>query len=206
MRLPCADDRSGRGTRPASVRGSGERLSSLPYNACSRHLTSQSRSQQEYRNIQHATRATAASAVSDTERFLMSTENPQNLDPITDAAGAHPVGAGVGAAGGALTGAAVGSLAGPLGTIAGGVMGAVAGGLAGKEVAEKANPTEGGAPSGHALGTGVGASAGALAGASVGSVGGPLGIAAGAALGGLAGGISGQGLAEVVNPHPDDLR
>ena len=84
-------------------------------------------------------------------------------------------------------------------------MGAVAGGLAGKEVAEMANPTEGGAPSEHAVGTGVGVSAGALAGASIGAVGGPLGVAAGAALGGLSGGISGQGLAEVVNPHPDDL-
>jgi len=58
----------------------------------------------------------------------MSKINPQNLDPITHAPGAHPVGAGVGATGGALTGATVGSVAGPLGTIAGGVVGAIAGG------------------------------------------------------------------------------
>ena len=83
-------------------------------------------------------------------------------------------------------------------------MGAVAGGLAGKEVAENVNPTEGGAPSEHKLATGVGVGAGALAGASVGSVAGPIGAAVGAALGGLSGGVTGEGLAEVVNPHPDD--
>ena len=139
------------------------------------------------------------------ERLDMSKTNPQNLDPLNDVPGAHPIGTGVGAMGGALTGATVGSIVGPVGTMAGAVLGAVAGGLAGKEVAEAANPTEGGAPCEHNLGTVLGAGAGAIAGASVGAVGGPLGMAAGAALGGLSGGIGGQSLAEVANPHPDDL-
>lgn len=65
-----------------------------------------------------------------------------NLDPITDAPGAHPVGTGVGAAlGGAAAGAAAGALGGPLGAAAGAVVGAVAGGLGGKAVAEAINPT-----------------------------------------------------------------
>jgi uncharacterized protein (TIGR02284 family) len=65
-----------------------------------------------------------------------------NLDPITDAPGAHPVGTGLGAAaGGAAAGAAVGAFGGPAGAIAGAVVGAVAGGLGGKAVAEAINPT-----------------------------------------------------------------
>jgi predicted lipid-binding transport protein (Tim44 family) len=77
-----------------------------------------------------------------------------NLDPITKAPGAHPVGTGVGAtvggvagaaaagmAASAATGAAFGSAAGPIGTAAGLVIGAVVGGLAGKGVAEKIDPT-----------------------------------------------------------------
>lgn len=64
-----------------------------------------------------------------------------NLDPITDAPGAHPVGTGVGATGGALAGAAVGTLGGPIGAAVGLVAGAVAGGLAGKAAAERVNPT-----------------------------------------------------------------
>ncbi|MDB5945892.1 MAG: hypothetical protein JWQ33_918, partial [Ramlibacter sp.] len=85
----------------------------------------------------------------------MSYKNPENNDPITGEAGAHPVGTGVGATGGAVAGATVGSVAGPVGTVVGAVVGAVVGGLAGKEVAEHANPTAGGAPSEHKLGEGA---------------------------------------------------
>jgi uncharacterized protein (TIGR02271 family) len=67
-----------------------------------------------------------------------------NLDPITGAPGAHPVGTGVGAAaGGIAAGAAAGSVAGPVGTVVGAAVGAVAGGLAGKGVAENIDPTTG---------------------------------------------------------------
>lgn len=56
----------------------------------------------------------------------------------------------------------------------------------------------------HVVGTGVGAAGGALAGAAMGTPGGPAGMAVGAALGGIAGGLAGKGVAEVVNPKPDD--
>ena len=68
-------------------------------------------------------------------------EKSMNIDPITGAAGAHPVGTGVGAMGGAAAGAAVGAVGGPVGAVVGGVVGAVAGGLGGKAVAESVNPT-----------------------------------------------------------------
>ena len=72
----------------------------------------------------------------------MSEEKSLNLDPITDAPGAHPVGTGLGAAmGGAAAGAAAGAFGGPVGALAGAVVGAVAGGLGGKAVAESINPT-----------------------------------------------------------------
>ena len=65
-----------------------------------------------------------------------------NLDPITGAPGAHPVGTGIGAAlGGAAAGAAAGTVAGPLGTVVGAALGAIVGGLAGKSVAESIDPT-----------------------------------------------------------------
>lgn len=65
-----------------------------------------------------------------------------NLDPITGAPGAHPVGTGIGAAlGGAAAGAATGTVAGPVGTVIGAVVGAIVGGLAGKGVAEAVDPT-----------------------------------------------------------------
>jgi hypothetical protein len=65
-----------------------------------------------------------------------------NRDPLTGAAGAHPVGTGVGAAlGGAAAGAATGTVAGPVGTLVGAAIGAVVGGLAGKGVAEAVDPT-----------------------------------------------------------------
>ena len=65
-----------------------------------------------------------------------------NRDPITGAAGSHPVGTGVGAvAGGVAAGAIAGSVAGPVGTAVGAAAGAIAGGLAGKGVAEAIDPT-----------------------------------------------------------------
>lgn len=73
-----------------------------------------------------------------------------NRDPITDAAGAHPIGTGVGAVLGgtaaamgtaAAVGAATGTVVGPVGTIIGAAIGAVVGGLAGKGVAEIIDPT-----------------------------------------------------------------
>ena len=70
------------------------------------------------------------------------TDRNFNLDPITDAPGAHPLGTGLGAAaGGALAGAAAGVVAGPVGAVAGAVVGAVVGGLGGKAAAEAINPT-----------------------------------------------------------------
>lgn len=74
----------------------------------------------------------------------MSNADPResrNLDPITEAPGAHPVGAGVGATGGGLAGAAIGAVGGPVGAAVGLVAGALVGGLAGKATAERINPT-----------------------------------------------------------------
>lgn len=66
----------------------------------------------------------------------------RNTDPISGAAGAHPVGTGIGAAaGGAAAGAAIGTVAGPVGTFIGMAVGALVGGLAGKGVAELIDPT-----------------------------------------------------------------
>ncbi|MGC3987281.1 MAG: PA2169 family four-helix-bundle protein [Pseudorhodoferax sp.] len=67
--------------------------------------------------------------------------DPRNLDPITEAPGAHPVGTGVGAAGGGVAGAAIGAVGGPVGAAVGLVAGALVGGLAGKATAERINPT-----------------------------------------------------------------
>lgn len=70
-------------------------------------------------------------------------KGPNNPDPLTHAAGAHPIEAGVGAAlVGAASGAAVGAAGGPLGAVAGAIVGgAVAGGLLGKGVGEAIDPT-----------------------------------------------------------------
>ena len=72
-----------------------------------------------------------------------------NPDPITGAAGAHPIGTGIGAAAGGAAGvagavaagAAAGTAVGPIGTVVGAAVGAVIGGLAGKGVAELIDPT-----------------------------------------------------------------
>jgi hypothetical protein len=70
-------------------------------------------------------------------------EPDANRDPLTGAAGAHPIGTGVGAAGGAVAGAAIGAaVGGPVGFAVGGAAGAVAGGLVGKAAGEVANPTD----------------------------------------------------------------
>jgi uncharacterized protein (TIGR02284 family) len=68
-------------------------------------------------------------------------ERDLNLDPITDAPGAHPIGTGIGATSGGVAGAAIGAIGGPVGAAVGLVAGAVVGGLAGKSAAEGVNPT-----------------------------------------------------------------
>jgi uncharacterized protein (TIGR02271 family) len=70
-------------------------------------------------------------------------KGPRNADPLTDAAGAHPIETGVGAGlGGAAAGLAIGAVGGPVGAVIGGIVGgAVAGGLAGKGVGELIDPT-----------------------------------------------------------------
>jgi hypothetical protein len=67
----------------------------------------------------------------------------RNADPLTDAAGAHPIETGLGASlGGAAAGLAVGAAGGPVGAVIGGIVGgAVAGGLVGKGVGELIDPT-----------------------------------------------------------------
>jgi len=66
----------------------------------------------------------------------------RNADPITNAAGAHPIETGVGAAlGGAAAGMAAGVAAGPVGVVVGAVAGAVGGGYAGKAIGEAIDPT-----------------------------------------------------------------
>ena len=65
-----------------------------------------------------------------------------NRDPLSGAAGSHPVGTGVGAAlGGTAAGAVAGSVVGPVGTVIGAAVGAIVGGFAGKGVAELIDPT-----------------------------------------------------------------
>jgi phage tail tape-measure protein len=83
------------------------------------------------------------------------TQVTTNLDPITGAPGAHPVGVGLGAAvGGIAAGAVAGTVAaGPLGTVVGATVGAIAGGLGGKAVAEHFDPTLAGTPPEHDLRT-----------------------------------------------------
>ena len=66
----------------------------------------------------------------------------RNADPITDAAGAHPIETGIGAAAaGAVSGLAVGAFAGPVAAAIGAAVGAVAGGYAGKGIGEMIDPT-----------------------------------------------------------------
>jgi hypothetical protein len=67
---------------------------------------------------------------------------PRNPDPITDAAGAHPIETGVGTVlGGAAAGFVAGVMAGPVGAVAGAIIGGATGGLAGKGIGEWIDPT-----------------------------------------------------------------
>ena len=80
----------------------------------------------------------------DTEKTVdLPPKGARNPDPITDAAGAHPIETGIGAGlGGAAAGLAIGAVGGPIGAVIGGIVGgAVAGGLAGKGVGELIDPT-----------------------------------------------------------------
>ena len=81
---------------------------------------------------------------------MKKSQHDANRDPLSGAAGSHPVGTGVGTVtggviGGVAAGAAIGTVAGPVGTLVGGaagaVIGGVAGGLAGKALAEDIDPT-----------------------------------------------------------------
>jgi hypothetical protein len=77
-----------------------------------------------------------------TEQVRETKKELRNEDPITGAAGSHPVGSGLGAAlGGAAAGAVAGLAGGPVGTVVGTIAGGLAGGLAGKAVAENIDPT-----------------------------------------------------------------
>jgi hypothetical protein len=76
------------------------------------------------------------------ERSAAESRDAPHRDPVTGAAGFHPVGTGIGAAaGGVAAGAAVGSVAGPVGTVIGAAVGALAGGLVGKGIAEQIDPS-----------------------------------------------------------------
>lgn len=66
----------------------------------------------------------------------------RNADPITDAAGSHPIETGIGAAvAGAVGGVAAGAVAGPVAAAVGVAVGALAGGYAGKGIGEVIDPT-----------------------------------------------------------------
>ena len=134
------------------------------------------------------------------------TPDEANPDPLSGAAGSHPVGTSIGAAGGAAAGASIGAVAGPVGAAVGTLVGAVAGGLAGKGAAEAINPTDPatGAQRGHPVGMGVGVATGAVTGAAIGSAVGPVGTAVGGVVGAVAGGLAGEGVAEAVNPTVED--
>jgi hypothetical protein len=66
----------------------------------------------------------------------------RNADPITNAAGSHPIETGIGAAvAGAASGMAAGAVAGPVAAAVGAAAGAIAGGYAGKGIGEMIDPT-----------------------------------------------------------------
>jgi uncharacterized protein (TIGR02271 family) len=91
-----------------------------------------------------ATKKTTKTTKSKKEKSVdLPPKGPRNADPITDAAGSHPIETGVGAViGGAASGLAVGAIGGPVGAVIGAIAGgAVAGGLAGKGVGELIDPT-----------------------------------------------------------------
>jgi hypothetical protein len=65
----------------------------------------------------------------------------RNPDPLTGAAGSHPLGTGLGGGAGALGGAALGAVFGPIGMLVGGIAGTLAGAAAGHATAEQLDPT-----------------------------------------------------------------
>jgi hypothetical protein len=86
--------------------------------------------------------AMMATRVNPEKRVDLPPRGGRNADPITDAAGSHPIETGIGAAvAGAATGIAAGAVAGPVGAAIGAAVGAVAGGYVGKDVGEIIDPT-----------------------------------------------------------------
>ena len=80
--------------------------------------------------------------VSREKRVDLPPKGERNADPITNAAGSHPIETGIGAAlAGAASGMAMGSVAGPVAAAVGVAVGAVAGGYAGKGIGEMIDPT-----------------------------------------------------------------
>lgn len=136
----------------------------------------------------------------------MSKSNPQNLDPLSDKPGSHPIGVGAGAAAGAAFGATVGAAAGPVGIAIGAIAGGVVGGLSGKEAAEQINPTAGPVPEEHKIETGVGATIGTVAGGILGIPAGPVGVVALAAAGAAVGDWAGQSVGREVFPESEDAK
>jgi hypothetical protein len=86
--------------------------------------------------------ASMATPVTSEKKIDLPPLGKRNADPITDAAGSHPIETGIGAAiAGAAAGMAVGAVAGPLAAAVGVAVGAVAGGYAGKGIGEMIDPT-----------------------------------------------------------------
>ena len=76
------------------------------------------------------------------KKFDLPPKGSRNSDPITDAAGSHPIETGIGAAvAGAASGLAIGTVAGPVAAAVGAAVGAIAGGYAGKGIGEMIDPT-----------------------------------------------------------------
>ena len=65
-----------------------------------------------------------------------------NADPITGAAGSHPVGTGIGATIGGVVGTVLGAVGGPVGIAAGIAVGSAVGGMVGHSGGELLDPTE----------------------------------------------------------------
>ena len=83
-----------------------------------------------------------ATRVSREKKVDLPPKGERNADPITNAAGSHPIETGIGAAlAGAATGMAAGAVAGPLAASIGVAAGAVVGGYAGKGIGELIDPT-----------------------------------------------------------------
>jgi phage tail tape-measure protein len=83
-----------------------------------------------------------ATRVSSEKKVDLPPKGHRNADPITNAAGSHPIETGIGAAlAGAASGMAAGAVAGPLAASIGVVAGAVVGGYAGKGIGELIDPT-----------------------------------------------------------------